>query len=80
MGEGSDALQQLLFKNGARSCWQVCVSAQTCPRVAASTQDVAQLQAGFFEEGREVLVAVRLELRHDLLPAVRDLRSDVLQH
>src|SRR5690242_16880784 len=80
MGESPDTLEQLLFKHGAGSRWQVGVAAKSRPRVAAATQDVAQLQARLIEESRQVLVAVRLELGHDLLPAIGDLRADVLQH
>src|SRR4051794_24503084 len=47
--------------------------------MAAPPKDVAQLQAGLLEEGRQVMIAVRLELGHDLLPTICDLRADVLQ-
>ena len=79
MGESADPLEQLILARRANGRRKAGVSAELGPGPLAAAQDVRQLDAGLMHEGREVEVAVRAQLRGHRLPAVGDLRAQVLE-
>src|SRR4051794_25790558 len=80
VSESADALEQLRLHCRARPGPETGVATQPGPGVLATSENVGELDARLLQKGCKILVTVRPELGDNLLPSVRELRTNVLQH
>ena len=80
VGEGANPLEQLSLQARARCGRQTRLASQLGPECVSRARCRRARGPRLVEERRQVVVAVRPQLRGDLRPTVGELRSDVVEH